>query len=58
MLEARPQDDLLPARQTTSPGRTESTTKVNKTEELAKKSGGPRKAGFGFAKKQTVGAGS
>lgn len=29
----------------------QSTTKVNKTEELAKKSGGPRKSGFGFAKK-------
>ena len=29
----------------------QSTTKVNKTEELAKKSGGPRRAGFGFAKK-------
>lgn len=28
----------------------QSTTKVNKTEELAKKSGGARKAGFGFAK--------
>lgn len=32
----------------------QSTTKVNKTEELAKQSGGPRKSGFGFAKKQTV----
>lgn len=36
----------------------QSTTKVNKSEELAKSSGGPRKSGFGFAKKQTVGAGS
>ncbi|HRJ06760.1 MAG TPA: ribonucleoside-diphosphate reductase subunit alpha [Candidatus Saccharibacteria bacterium] len=36
----------------------QSTTKVNKSEELAKKSGGARKAGFGFAKKQTVGVGS
>ncbi|HEY1085923.1 MAG TPA: ribonucleoside-diphosphate reductase subunit alpha [Candidatus Saccharimonadales bacterium] len=36
----------------------QSTTKVNKSEELAKTSGGPRKAGFGFAKKQTVGASS
>ena len=33
----------------------QSTTKVNKSEEIAKSSGG-RKAGFGFAKKQTVGA--
>ncbi len=33
----------------------QSTTRVNKTEEMAKKSGGPRKTGFGFAKKQTVG---
>ncbi len=32
----------------------QSTTKVNKTEEMAKSSGGPRKSGFGFAKKQTV----
>lgn len=32
----------------------QSTTKVNKTEELAKSSGGQRKSGFGFAKKQTV----
>lgn len=32
----------------------QSTTKVNKTEEMAKTSGGPRRAGFGFAKKQTV----
>lgn len=31
----------------------QSTTKVNKAEEIAK-SGGPRKSGFGFAKKQTV----
>jgi len=31
----------------------QSTTKVNKTEEIAK-SGGPKKAGFGFAKKQVV----
>ncbi len=29
----------------------QSTVKVNKTEELAKKTGGPRRAGFGFAKK-------
>ncbi len=29
----------------------QSTTKVNKTEEMAKKSGGPRRSGFGFAKK-------
>lgn len=36
----------------------QSTTKVNKTEEMAKKSGGPRRSGFGFAKKQTVGGGS
>jgi len=35
----------------------QSTTHVNKTEELAKKSGGARKAGFGFAKKQTTEAG-
>ncbi len=28
----------------------QSTTKVNKTEEMAKASGGPRRAGFGFAK--------
>lgn len=35
----------------------QSTTKVNKTEEMAKKSGGPRRAGFGFAKKQTVSEG-
>jgi len=34
----------------------QSTTKVNKTEELAKKTGA-KKAGFGFAKKQTVGGG-
>ncbi len=34
----------------------QSTTKVNKTEEMAKKSGGPRRSGFGFAKKQTVGS--
>ncbi|AHB42218.1 ribonucleotide-diphosphate reductase subunit alpha [Candidatus Saccharibacteria bacterium RAAC3_TM7_1] len=33
----------------------QSTTHVNKTEELAKKSGGARKSGFGFAKKQTTG---
>ena len=33
----------------------QSTTKVNKSEELAKTSGGPRKSGFGFAKKPTVG---
>lgn len=33
----------------------QSTTKVNKSEELAKSSGGPRKSGFGFAKKPTVG---
>lgn len=32
----------------------QSTTKVNKSEELAKSSGGARKAGFGFAKKQTA----
>ena len=36
----------------------QSTTKVNKSEELAKTSGGPRKSGFGFAKKQTVEVGS
>ena len=36
----------------------QSTTKVNKSEELAKSSGGARKAGFGFAKKQTVEASS
>jgi ribonucleoside-diphosphate reductase alpha chain len=36
----------------------QSTTKVNKSEELAKTSGATRKSGFGFAKKQTVGAGS
>ncbi len=36
----------------------QSTTKVNKSEEMAKTSGGPRKSGFGFAKKQTVGVGS
>lgn len=35
----------------------QSTTHVNKTEELAKKSGGARKSGFGFAKKQTTEAG-
>lgn len=35
----------------------QSTTKVNKSEELAKSSGGARKTGFGFAKKQTVGTG-
>lgn len=35
----------------------QSTTHVNKTEELAKASGGARKSGFGFAKKQSVGAG-
>ncbi len=35
----------------------QSTTKVNKSEELAKSSGGARKTGFGFAKKQTVGSG-
>ncbi|PID33473.1 ribonucleoside-diphosphate reductase subunit alpha [Candidatus Saccharibacteria bacterium] len=29
----------------------QSTVKVNKTEEIAKKTGGPRRAGFGFAKK-------
>lgn len=34
----------------------QSTTKVNKTEEISK-SGGARKTGFGFAKKQTVGGG-
>lgn len=28
----------------------QSTTKVNKTEEMAKQSGGPRRSGFGFAK--------
>lgn len=33
----------------------QSTTRVNKTEEMAKQSGGPRKSGFGFAKKQAVG---
>lgn len=32
----------------------QSTTKVNKTEEMAKSSGGQRKSGFGFAKKQTT----
>lgn len=32
----------------------QSTTKVNKSEELAKSSGGARKTGFGFAKKQAV----
>lgn len=32
----------------------QSTTKVNKSEEMAKSSGGARKAGFGFAKKQAV----
>ena len=36
----------------------QSTTKVNKSEEMAKTSGGARKSGFGFAKKQTVGVGS
>lgn len=36
----------------------QSTTKVNKTEEMAKASGGARRAGFGFAKKQTVGGDS
>ena len=36
----------------------QSTTKVNKTEELAKSSGGAKKAGFGFAKKQAVGGGT
>ncbi len=36
----------------------QSTTKVNKTEEMAKKSGGPRRSGFGFATKQTVGGGT
>ncbi len=36
----------------------QSTTKVNKSEELAKSSGGQRKSGFGFAKKQTVEVGS
>jgi ribonucleoside-diphosphate reductase alpha chain len=35
----------------------QSTTKVNKTEEMAKKSGGPRRGGFGFANKQTIGGG-
>ena len=35
----------------------QSTTKVNKSEEMAKKSGGPKKSGFGFANKQTVGGG-
>ncbi|HRF28051.1 MAG TPA: ribonucleoside-diphosphate reductase subunit alpha [Candidatus Saccharibacteria bacterium] len=35
----------------------QSTTKVNKAEEIAK-TGGARKSGFGFAKKQTVGVGS
>ena len=29
----------------------QSTTKVNKTEEMAKQTGGPRRTGFGFAKK-------
>ena len=33
----------------------QSTTKVNKSEELAKSTGGPRKSGFGFANKQTTG---
>jgi ribonucleoside-diphosphate reductase alpha chain len=32
----------------------QSTTKVNKSEEMAKSGGGPRKSGFGFAKKQTT----
>ncbi len=32
----------------------QSTVKVNKSEEMAKSSGGQRKSGFGFAKKQTV----
>ena len=36
----------------------QSTTKVNKTEEMAKASGGARRAGFGFAKKQTIGGDS
>lgn len=36
----------------------QSTTKVNKSEELAKSSGGARKTGFGFAKKQTIGGGT
>ena len=36
----------------------QSTTKVNKTEDMAKKSGGARRSGFGFAKKQTVGGGA
>ncbi|MBC7512732.1 ribonucleoside-diphosphate reductase subunit alpha [Candidatus Saccharibacteria bacterium] len=36
----------------------QSTTKVNKSEEMAKSGGGPRKSGFGFAKKQAVEVGS
>lgn len=32
----------------------QSTTKVNKSDEMAKSSGGQRKSGFGFAKKQTT----
>lgn len=32
----------------------QSTTHVNKTEEMGKTSGGPRRSGFGFAKKQGV----
>lgn len=32
----------------------QSTTKVNKSDEMAKASGGPRKSGFGFAKKQAT----
>jgi ribonucleoside-diphosphate reductase alpha chain len=35
----------------------QSTTKVNKTEEMAKSTGGARKTGFGFATKQTTGGG-
>ncbi len=33
----------------------QSTTHVNKTEEMAKSSGGAKRSGFGFAKKQSVG---
>ncbi len=33
----------------------QSTTKVNKSEQMAKQSGGVRKSGFGFTKKQPVG---
>ena len=32
----------------------QSTTKVNKSDEMAKSNGGQRKSGFGFAKKQTT----